>query len=133
MLWFHGIAMPYAPHPALMADGIKNELYEHRRAIEDYSRETQLPRSEGQQAIGLTFGPRHPNQTGEVKIVLHARLNATGQVMFGAKDVRFVVDGTGYRIKPQVADKPVLRERNAVTEPEVAPVAPSPATAQLSI
>ncbi|MNH65389.1 hypothetical protein D3C73_173980 [compost metagenome] len=133
MFWFHGIAMPYAPHPALMADGIKNELYEHRRAIEDYSRETQLPRCEGQQAIGLVFGPRHPNQTGEVKIVLHARLNAAGQVLFGAKDVRFVVDGTGYRIKPQVAGKPVIRERNAVAEPEVAPVAPSAATAQLSI
>jgi hypothetical protein len=133
MLWFGGITMPYAPHPALFADAVKGELYEHRRAIEDYSRETQVPRAEEQQAIGLTFGPRHPNQQGEVKITLHARLNEAGQVLFGAKDIRFVVDGCGYKIKPVTAGLPVIRDRNAVAEPEVAPAAESAPMSQLSV
>lgn len=133
MFLFHGLRMAHAPRPALFADAIKGELYEHRRAIEDYSGSTEIPRAEGQQALGLTFGPRHPNQTGEVKITLHARLNDVGTALFGAKDVRFVVDGTGYKIKPVVEGLPVLRDRSTVATPvKEEAVAPAPAS-QLSI
>lgn len=133
MLLFSGVGMPYAPHPALFAEAVKGELYEHRRAIEDYSKSTQLPRAEGQQSLGLTFGPRHPHQQGNVNITLHARLSDEGKVLFGARDVRFVVDGTGYMIKPQVEGLPVVRDRLAVDAPApVEPPAPE-STAQLLV
>lgn len=131
MFLFAGVAMPHAPHPALFAEAVKGELYEHRRAIEDYSKSTQLPRAEGQQSLGLTFGPRHPMQQGEVKITLHARLSDEGQVLFGARDVRFVVDGCGYKIKPAVEGLPVIRDRLAVETP--APVAPEAPSASVSL
>ncbi|MNB61159.1 hypothetical protein D3C87_1151690 [compost metagenome] len=125
MFLFHGIRMPHAPRPALFADAVKSELYEYRRAIEDYSASTQIPRAEGQQSIGLTFGPRHPNQTGSVNITLHARLNDAGKVLFGARDIRFVVDGTGYKIKPTVDEDKAIRDRLAVDAPAPAE-APAP-------
>lgn len=133
MFLFAGVGMPHAPHPALFAEAVKDELYQHRRAIEDYSRSTQLPRAEGQQSLGLTFGPRHPLQQGEVKITLHARLSDEGQVLFGARDIRFVVDGCGYKIKPVIEGRPVLRDRQVIAEP-AAPAAPAPeASAQLLV
>jgi hypothetical protein len=123
--------MPYAPHPALFAEAVKGELYDHRRAIEDYSKSTQLPRAEGQQSLGLTFGPRHPLQTGEVKITLHVRLNDTGRVLFDARDMRIVVDGCGYKIKPAVEGMPVVRDRLAKDAP--APVVPEAPAASVSL
>jgi hypothetical protein len=125
MFLFHGVGMPHAPRPALFAEAVKGELYEHRRAIEDYSGSTQIPRAEGQQSLGLTFGPRHPNQTGSVNITLHARLNDAGKVLFGARDIRFVIDGCGYKIKPVIDEDKAIRDRLAPAEP-VAPVAPAP-------
>lgn len=124
MFLFHGITMPYAPHPALFAEACKGELYEHRRAIEDYSKSTQIPRAEGQQAIGITVNERHPQQQQEVGITLHARLNETGQAMFGAADIRFVIDGTGYKIRPDTSKYEVKRNRSAL--PETPAEAPAP-------
>lgn len=133
MFLFHGVRMEHGPRPALFAEAVKGELYEHRRAIEDYSASTQIPRAEGQQALGLTFGPRHPNQEGSVNITLHARLNDAGKVLFGARDIRFVIDGTGYKIKPVIDEDKAIRDRLAVDAPAPAPAPAPEASAQLLV
>lgn len=131
---FHGLRMPHAPHPALFAEAIKGELYEYRRAIEDYSKSTQLPRAEGQQALGLYFSARHPQQTGEVNIKVSVRLTAAGEVLYGARDVQFILDGTGYKIAPNVDKYPVITERTPVDAPVTAEEpAPSAPTASLLV
>jgi len=129
MFAFHGLEMPIEPAPALMAEGLKGEFYEHRRALQDYSKSTTIPRAEIQQAIGLMVNSRHPQQQGMIKINLHVRLNDAGKVLYGANDVMFYFDGTGFKIRPLVEEAPVITERTPVDTPEPAktPAAAAPA------
>ncbi|MNO12946.1 hypothetical protein D3C76_25660 [compost metagenome] len=126
---FGGIGMKEAPRPALFAESLKSEFYEHRRALEDYCRETQIPRSTTQQAISMFFGPRHPQQTKSVGVIVHVRLNEEGQARFGRRDARYRFDANGYTVAPNVEQYTVITDRSV----QEAQATPAPKAAEASM
>ncbi|QTH80483.1 hypothetical protein PA10_00285 [Pseudomonas phage pPa_SNUABM_DT01] len=124
---FGGISMPQAPRPALFAESMDKQFYEHRRAIEDYCRNTIVPRSETQQSISMVFGPRHPQDHSNVFVLLHVRFGEEGKARFGATNVTYRFDARGYTVQPDLSKFEVIRDRTkvAVTEPTEAPKVPT--------
>lgn len=127
---FGGISMPDAPRPALFAESMKPEFYEHRRALEDYSRATRIERSATQQSISMAFGPRHPQQTETVNVLVHVRFNEQGQVLFGCRNAIYRFDANGYVIKPDFEKFGVITDRSGFMA-SAAPATPV-ATAEMT-
>ena len=109
---FGGISMSEDPRPALFAESMKSEFYEHRRALEDYSRSIKIERSTTQQSISMVFGPRHPQQTETINVLLHVRFNEQGQTLFGCRNAIYRFDANGYVIKPDFEKFGVITDRS---------------------
>lgn len=129
---FGGISMPMAPRPALFAESMKSEFRDHRRALEDYSRVTEIPRAETQQSISMVFGPRHPRQDRTVAVIIYVRMNDEGQARFGLRDMRYRFDANGWAVAPDFDKYPVITDRS-IKAPEVNVAAPSTAGVPVSI
>lgn len=128
-LQFGGISMPMAPRPTLFAEALKGELYEHRRAFEDFSKSTQIPRATTQQSISMAFGQRHPKMVGSVEVIVYVRVNDEGVVRFGHRDLRYRFDANGWQVAPDFDKYPVITDRLAAgASRPAAPVVPDMAT-----
>ncbi|MCY1282874.1 hypothetical protein D9M68_18470 [compost metagenome] len=129
---FGGISMPMAPRPTLFAESLIPEFHHHRRALEDYSRVTEIHRAKTQQSISMVFGPRHPRQTGQMALIIYVRLNEEGQTRFGKRDMRYRFDANGWTIAPEFDKHTVFTDRALKDKVEAAP-APSNAGVAVSI
>lgn len=118
-----GMHVPVVPSPALFAESLKKEFYEHRRAVEDYCRDTKIPRASSQQALGLFFGSRNPNVRENVYRVLHVRMTDEGVARFGKRELSYQFDVAGWQVEPDLDKFRTITNRTPAAEPEVAQTA----------
>lgn len=120
--FLHGADYSYAAHPALFADSIKGELYDYRRAIEDYCAVTTIPRAATQRAMAITLTRRNPVNHQPFLMRAHAVLNDKGAQLYGGREITFTFDVNGYLDTPVLDMDAVIYDR---TPP--APVVEAPA------
>jgi hypothetical protein len=123
---FGGISVPDTPRPALFVESMLPIFHEHRRALEDYTRVTMIPRATTQQSISMCFSPRHPQSRDPVPVIVYVRLNPEGQVRFGKRDMRYRFDSNGWMTVPDFSKFPIITNRN----PEVKEDPVEPAVSQ---
>lgn len=134
-IFLHGLNYSYPGRPALFADSVKGELYDHRRAIEDYCASTTVPRCETQRALGLTLTPRNPVNHSPFLMTAHAVLNDEGAKLYGGREVTFTFDVNGYLDRPVLKMNEVIYDRTPKVEeptpPEEPPAPSEPTTVSL--
>jgi hypothetical protein len=118
-----GFRAPIPSRPALFADAIKGELYDHRRAIEDYSKNTQLKVPTEQPAVAFMLGARSPHQSAQSIPGLEVRVKFTPEyaAIIGAEFGVYKIDLKGYIVEPEISKFEVLRPLGVPT-PAPAPV-----------
>lgn len=121
------VTAPGAGRPTLFATALKGELYDHRRALEDYSNTTMLPRCEGNQAIGFPIGAHDPHTDIRGRMTsLELRVKYTKEhaVLMGREFAIYNIGLTGYHVVPDYDKYPRL-DRNPVVEADVPAEAPA--------
>lgn len=124
------LVSPGAPRPTLFATCLVNELYDHRRALEDYSSATVIPRCEGQQAVGFPIGAfdPHAKNTGQMPTIeLRVKYTREHAVLMGREFAIYSISLLGYTVQPDVSKYPRIVERYKKAEPEVEAPAETPA------
>lgn len=111
-----GLQVANNPHPALFAEALKSELYNHRRGLEDYARATEIPRCEGQQSLSLLLGPKNPHNHNRHFVLFEVSYNAEGKARFGELNGLYKIDLGGYSVTPDVEQYPIIDRRESVVE-----------------
>lgn len=115
------VTAPGAGRPTLFATALKGELYDYRRALEDYSAKATLPRCEGNQAIGFPIGahdPHAPVARGRMlSLELRVKYTKEHAVLMGREYAVYNLGLTGYTVTPDFAKYPRL-DRNPVVADE---------------
>lgn len=119
-----GMRAPFAPRASLFASSVKGELYEHRKALEEYSAKSSLPRTEKEQAVGFPIGPVDPRQATNNRIQtvgVVVKFTPEFAAIMGHKRAIYMIDIAGYHITPDISKYPRIVDRYAVVkaEPEV--------------
>lgn len=128
------LVSPGAPRPTLFATCLVNELYDHRRALEDYSAKTVIPRCEGQQAVGFPIGAFDPHADRSRQIAtmeLRVKYTPEHAVLMGREFAIYNISLHGYTVQPDAKKFTRIVERYKKAEPEVEAPAEAPAPAVL--
>ena len=106
-----GIGVEWNPKPTLFAEALKPEFHHHRRGLEDYSRETSIPRCKGQQSISLLIGPKNPHVHQHLDLLIEVTYNKDGAIRFSEKSGIYRVNGAGYNVVPNLSRYLVITGR----------------------
>lgn len=120
MFMLDGLSVDIIPRPVLFATEVAGELYDHRRALEDYSGVGTIPRAETQQALGLCIGQSHPKAVRSNMAGLEVRVTYTPEhaVLMGCPQGIYQLDVNGFIVEPETT-KFVRHTRNGVLPSEV--------------
>ena len=115
------LVAPGAPRPTLFASCLLNELYDHRRALEDYSAATAIPRCDGQQAVGFPIGAfdPHAQRNGQLATIeLRVKYTREHAVLMGREFAIYAISLHGYLVQPEVSKFPRIVDRYVKVDEE---------------
>lgn len=121
VLMLGGMRSPFAPRATLFATSVKNELYEYRKALEEYSSKSSLARTEKDQAVGFPIGPIDPRRSLADRIptvAIQVKFTPEFAAIMGHKRAVYMIDITGYHVTPDVDKYPCIVNRYATVEAE---------------
>lgn len=130
------LAAPGAPRPTLFAACLKGELYDHRRALEDYSNNTAIPRCDGQQAVGFPIGAFDPHMDRSRQMPsmeLRVKYTPEHAVLMGREFAIYAISLAGYTVQPDISKYPRIVDRYVKVDEEALVEEPAPAVLQTQV
>lgn len=114
LFMLEGLKCPVAPGPVLFSSGVKGDLYDYRRTLEEFMKTTKIPRCTGHQAVAFPIGPVDPraNNNGRVStLAFTVKFKSEYAVLMGHTRALYTIDLGGHHVTPDLSKFPVITDR----------------------